>query len=149
MISFTCLSAEHDTPIPTGHEAPCLGRRITLTSWQKYFPPNCAPIPALCVNLWISSSSFLSLNPRPCSFPEMYQKYWYNWLHWVCEWFLFNATWEAANANFMVFGFNWVGLKPTIYRTHGLHSNHYTTNVIVWLYFTKWALYISGQEQTI
>ena len=38
-------SAEHDTAIATGHEAPWRGSRITRTSWQKYLPPNCAPIP--------------------------------------------------------------------------------------------------------
>lgn len=32
----TCRSAEHETPRPTGHDAPCLGSRITRTSWQKY-----------------------------------------------------------------------------------------------------------------
>ena len=42
---FICRSAEHETPIPTGLEAPGRGRRMTRTSWQKYFPPNCAPIP--------------------------------------------------------------------------------------------------------
>jgi hypothetical protein len=40
----TCRSAEHDTPMPTGHDAPWRGRRITRTSWQKYLPPNCAPM---------------------------------------------------------------------------------------------------------
>ena len=29
----------------TGHEAPWRGRRITRTSWQKYLPPNWAPMP--------------------------------------------------------------------------------------------------------
>jgi len=40
----TCRSAEHDTPMPTGQDAPWRGRRITRTSWQKYLPPNWAPM---------------------------------------------------------------------------------------------------------
>lgn len=68
-IYLTCLSAEQDTPIPTGHEAPWRGNRITLTSWQKYLPPNCAPIPNLCVSWWIFCSISKSRNPLPCSFP--------------------------------------------------------------------------------
>ena len=36
----TCLSAEQDTPMPTGQEAPCLGNLTTLTSCTKYLPPN-------------------------------------------------------------------------------------------------------------
>jgi hypothetical protein len=39
--------AGHASPI--GNDAPCRGRRITRTSWQKYFPPNCAPTPVDCV----------------------------------------------------------------------------------------------------
>eukprot|EP00966_Prymnesium_polylepis_P232315 5373226-Prymnesium_polylepis.1 len=31
-----CRSAEHDTPMPTGHDAPWRGSRTTRTSWQKY-----------------------------------------------------------------------------------------------------------------
>ena len=38
-------SAEHDTPRPTGHDAPWRGSRITRTSCAKYLPPNCAPMP--------------------------------------------------------------------------------------------------------
>ena len=41
-----CRSAEQETPKPTGQDAPCPGRRITRTSWQKYFPLNCAPNPS-------------------------------------------------------------------------------------------------------
>lgn len=55
--------------MPTGQEAPWRGRRITRTSWQKYFPPNWAPIPIFCVNLCISASSSVSLKPCPWSFP--------------------------------------------------------------------------------
>ena len=40
-------SAEHETAIATGHDAPWRGSRITRTSWQKYLPPNCAPMPVL------------------------------------------------------------------------------------------------------
>ncbi len=35
-----CRSAEQETPMPTGQEAPWRGSRITRTSWQKYLPPN-------------------------------------------------------------------------------------------------------------
>ena len=38
-------SAEHDTAIATGQLAPWRGRRTIRTSWQKYLPPNWAPIP--------------------------------------------------------------------------------------------------------
>ena len=44
-------SAEQDTAIATGHDAPWRGRRITRTSWQKYLPPNCAPMPNVCGQL--------------------------------------------------------------------------------------------------
>jgi len=66
----TCWrSALQLTPRPTGQDAPCRGRRTTRTSWQKYLPPNWAPMPSLCVSLWILSSASKSLNARPCSFP--------------------------------------------------------------------------------
>ena len=36
---------------------------------------------------------------------------------------------EATNANFIVFGLTRSGLEPTIiYRTRGVHANHYTTD---------------------
>src|SRR5215470_10397507 len=56
-------SAEQETAIATGQDAPCRGSRITRTSWQKYLPPNCAPIPARRVisSTWCSSSG--SRNP--------------------------------------------------------------------------------------
>ena len=34
-MALICRSAEHDTPNPTGQEAPWRGSRITRTSWQK------------------------------------------------------------------------------------------------------------------
>ena len=71
----TCLSAEHDTPMPTGQDAPCRGSLTTLTSWQKYLPPNWAPIPILCVSLWISCSSSRSLKARPW-FPPIEDIHW-------------------------------------------------------------------------
>jgi hypothetical protein len=37
----TWRSAEHETPRPTGHDAPWRGRRITRTSWQKYLGAGC------------------------------------------------------------------------------------------------------------
>jgi hypothetical protein len=36
-------------------------------------------------------------------------------------------SWEAANTNFIVFGFTRSGLESTIYRTRDEHANHYTT----------------------
>ena len=50
ILPSACRSAEHETARATGHEAPCRGSRTTRTSWQKYLPPNCAPIPKLCVS---------------------------------------------------------------------------------------------------
>ena len=41
-------SAEHDTAIATGQLAPWRGRRMMRTSWQKYLPPNWAPMPVCC-----------------------------------------------------------------------------------------------------
>jgi hypothetical protein len=38
---------------------------------------------------------------------------------------------EATNTNFIVFGFTWPGLEPTIYNTLDEHANHYTTNVVL------------------
>ena len=45
IFASACRSAEHDTAIATGQDAPCRGSRTTRTSWQKYLPPNCAPMP--------------------------------------------------------------------------------------------------------
>eukprot|EP00438_Fugacium_kawagutii_P024855 Skav207482 [mRNA] locus=scaffold2519:8734:10009:+ [translate_table: standard] len=45
IFAFACRSAEHETPIPMGQEAPWRGSRTTLTSCKKY-PPNCAPMPS-------------------------------------------------------------------------------------------------------
>ena len=56
-------SAEQETAIATGHEAPCRGSRTTRTSWQKYLPPNCAPMPKLRVSSRTSASSSRSRNP--------------------------------------------------------------------------------------
>src|SRR3984957_20005982 len=56
-------SAEQDTAIATGQHAPCRGSRITRTSWQKYLPPNCAPIPIFLVMSRTVCSSSTSRNP--------------------------------------------------------------------------------------
>src|SRR5262245_14203575 len=64
-------SAEHDTAIATGQDAPCLGSRITRTSWQKYLPPNCAPIPARRVISSTCCSSSGSRNPCAAADPEV------------------------------------------------------------------------------
>ena len=44
ILALIFRSAEQLTPKLTGHDAPCRGKRITRTSWTKYFPPNWAPI---------------------------------------------------------------------------------------------------------
>jgi hypothetical protein len=41
--------------MPTGQLAPWRGRRMTRTSWQKYLPPNWAPMPIS----WVSFSALL------------------------------------------------------------------------------------------
>ena len=57
-------SAEHDTAIATGQLAPWRGRRTMRTSWQKYLPPNWAPMP-VC---WARSSTLRSSSTsrKPC-----------------------------------------------------------------------------------
>lgn len=72
-----CLSALQLTPIPTGHDAPCLGNLITLTSWQNYLPPNCAPIPNFWAICSILFSASISLNALPSSFPDVYRLSYY------------------------------------------------------------------------
>ena len=43
----------------------------TLTSWQKYLPPNCAPMPNFWVILSTFSSISRSLKPLPYSLPSI------------------------------------------------------------------------------
>src|ERR1019366_7922199 len=69
ILPSACRSAEHDTAVPTGQDAPCLGRRITRTSWQKYLPPNCAPMPIRRVRPSNCSSTSRSRNPCPLAEP--------------------------------------------------------------------------------
>ena len=66
----TWRSAEQETPIPTGQEAPWRGNLTTRTSWTKYFPPNCAPIPICWLSSWILCSNSTSRNALPCSLPS-------------------------------------------------------------------------------
>jgi hypothetical protein len=40
---------------------------------------------------------------------------------------------ETTRINFIVFGLTQSGLEPTIYRTGGKHTNHYTTDPILTL----------------
>jgi len=35
---------------------------------------------------------------------------------------------EAANTNFVAFGFTQDEIEPTIFRTRSKHADHYTTN---------------------
>jgi Leucine-rich repeat (LRR) protein len=44
--------------------------------------------------------------------------------------FSFLLSVEATNTNFVVFGLTRLGLEPTIYRTRGEHTNHYTTDAV-------------------
>src|SRR5215472_16842322 len=71
ILPSACRSAEQDTAIATGHDAPCRGSRMTRTSWQKYLPPNCAPIPVLRVMPSTVASSSTSRNPCPSGSPEV------------------------------------------------------------------------------
>jgi hypothetical protein len=38
---------------------------------------------------------------------------------------------DATNTNFKVFSLTQLGCEPTIYRTRGEHTNHYTTDAVV------------------
>ena len=62
-------SAEHDTAMATGQDAPWRGRRMTRTSWQKYLPPNWAPMPKPWVSASTSASSSRSRKPWPSGEP--------------------------------------------------------------------------------
>ena len=70
----TCRSALHDTPMPTGRLAPCRGSRITRTSWQKYLPPNCAPMPMLREISSTCCSNSRSRNAWPALLPRGRQR---------------------------------------------------------------------------
>ena len=43
---------------------------------------------------------------------------------------------ESTNTKFIVFGLTRPGLKPTIYRTRGEHSNHYATDAVLLIEYT-------------
>ena len=55
--------------MPTGQDAPWRGSLTTRTSWQKYLPPNCAPMPMSRVNCRIFSSHSVSRKAWPYSLP--------------------------------------------------------------------------------
>ena len=63
ILPSACRSAEQETAIATGQDAPCRGSLITRTSWQKYLPPNCAPIPIFLVMSRTVCSSSTSRKP--------------------------------------------------------------------------------------
>ena len=65
ILPSTWRSAEHDTAMATGSEAPWRGSRTTRTSWQKYLPPNWAPMPNCRVSSSTFSSSSVSRKPWP------------------------------------------------------------------------------------
>ena len=66
-----CRSAAQETAMPTGHEAPCRGMRTTRTSWQKYFPPNCAPMPISWLIFSTLASMSRSRKACPYSLPSV------------------------------------------------------------------------------
>ena len=61
----------NETAMATGQLAPCRGSRTTRTSWQKYLPPNCAPIPKPRVSSSTCASSSTSRKPWPSSEPVL------------------------------------------------------------------------------
>mmetsp|Transcript_99446 Transcript_99446/g.315629 ORF Transcript_99446/g.315629 Transcript_99446/m.315629 type:complete len:200 (+) Transcript_99446:167-766(+) len=71
ILARTWRSALHETPMPTGQEAPCRGSLMTLASCTKYFPPYCAPMPRPCAMSLILSSHSTSRNARPPALPEV------------------------------------------------------------------------------
>ncbi len=71
ILPTACRSAEQETAIATGQDAPCLGSLITRTSWQKYLPPNCAPIPIFLVMSRTVCSSSTSRKPFPSIEPSV------------------------------------------------------------------------------
>src|SRR5277367_2822027 len=71
ILPSACRSAEQETAMATGQDAPCLGSLITRTSWQKYLPPNCAPIPIFLVMSSTVCSSSTSRKPFPPVVPSV------------------------------------------------------------------------------
>ncbi len=99
-------SAEHDTASATGHDAPCRGKRITRTSWQKYLPPNWAPMPNCCVSASTFASSSTSRKPCPSSLPDVG-----------------SVSSECADASFAVFNVISAEVPPiTSARWYGGHA---------------------------
>mmetsp|Transcript_98253 Transcript_98253/g.273297 ORF Transcript_98253/g.273297 Transcript_98253/m.273297 type:complete len:203 (+) Transcript_98253:595-1203(+) len=103
----TWRSALQETPMPTGQEAPCRGIRMTRTSWTKYLPPNCAPIPKPWHIVRIFSSHLVSRYARPWSFP-------------VCG----RSSRYRADASFTVFRQSSAERPPmTMARWYGGHAD--------------------------
>ncbi len=103
ILPSACRSAEQDTAIATGQDAPCRGSRTTRTSWQKYLPPNCAPMPKLRVSSSTCASS--STSRKPCA---------------VGDPVVGNASRYFADAYFAVFSANSALVPPTtIARWYG------------------------------
>jgi hypothetical protein len=59
---------------------------------------------------------------------------------------------EETNTNLKVFGFTRSGLEPTIYRTRGVHANHYATDAVQRWYvvgtkwYIEWTKYLSREN---
>mmetsp|Transcript_89174 Transcript_89174/g.277221 ORF Transcript_89174/g.277221 Transcript_89174/m.277221 type:complete len:225 (-) Transcript_89174:673-1347(-) len=71
ILALAWRSAEQETPMPIGQEAPCRGSLITRTSCTKYFPPYCAPMPKFWAMSLIFASHSRSRNARPPALPEV------------------------------------------------------------------------------
>ena len=71
ILPTACRSALHETANATGQLAPWRGRRTTRTSWQKYLPPNCAPIPVCWASFNTFCSSSTSRNAWPSALPAV------------------------------------------------------------------------------
>ena len=54
-----------------GSDAPCRGSRMTRASWQKYLPPNWAPMPIRRVSSSTCCSSSRSRKPCPSTEPSL------------------------------------------------------------------------------
>src|SRR3546814_5171831 len=71
ILAVAWRSAEQDTPMPIGQLAPWRGNRMTRTSWQKYLPPNCAPMPISRVICRIRCSHSRSRKAWPLIEPDV------------------------------------------------------------------------------
>ncbi len=69
ILPLICRSAEQETPMPTGQDAPWRGSLTIRISRAKYLPPNCAPSPKSLDRSRTFCSRSMSLNAWPVSLP--------------------------------------------------------------------------------